>query len=130
MLLMTLAHLIRIDKLIPIIGETLGNTGAMWFICLVIIAEVFALPYLLQMKLSPLLRVKSGLMVILVPLAWTCFTIWAHGNGHSTGQFSSYLSSPSSWWLIVLNLAWLAASYWTLRVLSFDKAFAALRKKR
>ena len=130
MLVMALLHLIRIDKLIPIIGETLSETGSTWFVALIVIAEVFALPYLLRMKLSPGFRIVSGLLVVIVPLVWTCFTIWSLGSGHSTGQFSSYISTTASWWLIILNTAWLAASYWALWLSNFDKCFATLRKKQ
>lgn len=129
MLLMALLHLIRIDKLIPIVGETLSESGATWFVALLVIIEVFALPYLLRMKVSPAFRIVSGLWVIVVPLVWTCYTIWALGNGHSTGQFSSYVSTPASWWLVVLNVAWLGASYWALWLSNFDKCFTVLRKK-
>ncbi len=127
---MALGHLIRIDTLIPVVGQILGDVSATWFVVITVIGEVFALPYLLRMKLSPAFRIKSGLWVLLVPLMWTCYTIWALGNGHSTGQFSSYVSTPASWWLLVLNLAWLGASYWVLVISNFDKSFAVLRKKR
>ena len=130
MLAFALLHLIRIDKLIPVITEVLGEAGATWFVVIAVLGEVFALPYLLRMKLSPAFRIKSGLWVLLVPLMWTCLSIWALGNGHSTGQFSSYISLPASWWLIALNLLWLGVSYWVLWLSNFDKCFAALRKKR
>lgn len=130
MLVMALLHLIRIDKLIPVVSEVIGESGATWFVALIVILEVFALPYLVRMKLSPGFRITSGLWVVIVPLAWTCYTIWALGNAHSTGQFSSYVSTPASWWLVALNVAWLTASYWALWLSNFDKCFSALRKKR
>lgn len=130
MLIMALLHLVRIDKLIPAMADTLGDNGAAWFVALIVIGEVLALPYLLRMKLSPGFRFVSGLLVVLVPLAWTCLTIWALGSEHSTGQFGSYVSTPATWWSVVLNFAWLAASDWALWLSNFDKCFAALRKKR
>lgn len=123
-----LAHLVRIDKLIPTIGGILTPVGASWFVVLVVIVEVFALPYLLQLRLSPLMRVVSGAFVVLAPLAWTCLAIWTAGSGHSTGQFSSYISTPGSWWLIIFNLAWLSVSYWVLWLSNYDKAFAQLKR--
>jgi len=126
-LIFVLVHLIRIDKLIPVVAETLGTTGATWFVSLIVIMEVFALPFLLRLRLSPLFRIMSGLFVVLVPLIWTCFTIWAINNGHSTGQFSSYVSTPSSWWLIILDLLWLVISYWTLWLLNYERAFKDLK---
>lgn len=127
---MALLHLVRIDNLIPVIEQTLGEIGAPWFVAVVVIVEVFSLPYLLQMKLSPLFRIMSGLFVVLAPLMWTCLAIWAYGNDHSTGQLSSYVSLVSSWWLVALNLAWLGVGYWALWLSNFDTCFSALRKKR
>lgn len=129
-ILFAVAHLIRIDKLIPVVAESLSGMGATWFVALVVIAEVFAVPYLLQLRLSPLMRVISGLLVVLAPLAWTCFTIWAWGNDNSTGQFTSYVSTPASWWVIVLDIVWLGASYWALWLSNFDKACRVLKKTK
>ena len=130
MLLMVLLHLVRIDKLIPTVAQTMGDQGATWFVTGIVILEVFALPYLLRLKVSPGFRLISGLWVVIVPLAWTCYSIWALGNGHSTGQLSSYIATPGTWWLIALNLAWLAVSYWALWLSNFNACFAALRKMR
>ena len=126
-----LLHLIRIDKLIPTIAKVLpGGAGAAEiFVALVVVAEVFALPLLLGLKISPLARFCGGLLVVLVPLAWTCLSIWALGNPNPLGQFSSYSHISSNLPIVLFNLAWLAASYWTLRVLSFDKVFQRLNKK-
>lgn len=129
MIVFAIVHLIRIDKLIPTISEILGSTGASWFVVLVVISEVFALPYLLRLRVSPLMRIVSGGLVVLVPLIWTCLTIWALGNSHSTGQFSSYVPTPATWWLVALNVVWLAVSYWSLWLSNFDKAFAGIKRK-
>lgn len=126
-----LLHLVRIDKLIPTIAAVLpGGAGAAEiFVALIVVAEVFALPFLLGLKISPLARFCGGLLVVLVPLAWTCLSIWALGNPNPLGQFSSYSHVSSNLLIVLFNLAWLAASYWALHVLSFDKVFQSLNKK-
>lgn len=129
-LVMTLLHLVRFDKLIPIIDIVLPGdmTWAVAFSCVVVTMEVFALPFLLRMKLSPLARVCGGLCAVLAPLAWTCLTIWALGDFTTTGQFSSYVDITPNWWLLIANYVWLGASYWVLWLLSFDKPFPKLNK--
>lgn len=127
-----LLHLVRIDKLIPVIAQVLpgGPGAAEIFVACIVVAEVFALPFLLGLTMSPLARFCGGLLVVLVPLAWTCLSIWALGNPNSLGEFSSYSHLPSNLAIILLNLAWLAASYWALHVLSFDKVFQRLSSKK
>lgn len=129
MVAMLLLHLVRIDTLIPVIAGIVPATAAAWFVTLIVIIELLALPYLLRIKLSPLFRVISGALVVAAPLIWLCFTIWAYGAESSTGQFSSYVQTPGSWWLIVLNMAWLAGSYWLLWLLRFDESVRSLRKR-
>jgi hypothetical protein len=130
MLVMALLHLIRIDKLIPLIDTALpGDVGyAVAFICTVAAIEVFSIPFLLGMKLSPLARIFGGLFVVLVPLIWTCLTIWTLGKYETTGQFSSYLNVHSDGLLLFGNAVWLLVSYWTLYLFSYDKTFKQLSK--
>jgi hypothetical protein len=126
-----LLHLVRIDKLIPVIAAVFpGGAGAAEiFVACIVVAEVFALPFLLGLSISPLARFFSGLFVVLVPLAWTCLSIWALGNPNPLGEFSSYSHALSSLPIVLFNLVWLTASYWSLHVLSFDKVFQRLNKK-
>jgi hypothetical protein len=126
-----LLHLVRIDKLIPVVAEIFpGGAGAAEiFVALIVTAEVFALPFLLSLTVSPLARIFSGAFVVLVPLAWTCLSIWALGNPNPLGEFSSYSHAVSSLPIVALNLVWLAAGYWSLRVLAYDKSFQRLNKR-
>lgn len=132
MLVMALLHLIRIDKLLPIIDDILPGS-VMWgvlFVCLIVVVEVFALPFLLGMKLSPLARIFSGFFAVLAPLGWTCLTIWTIGDYETTGQFSSYVDVMPGWGLLMLNYLWLALSYWSLWLLGYDKSFKQLSRRR
>lgn len=130
MLVMALLHLIRIDKLIPVIDTALPGdmSFAVAFICIVATVEVFALPFLLGLKLSPLARVFGGLFVVLAPLVWTCVSIWTVGKDIPTGQLSSYIDAPSNWLLLAGNVVWLLVSFWLLWLANYDKSFRRLSK--
>lgn len=118
-----LLHLFRIDTLIPLLDNALpgGNTSASLIAVAIVVIEVFAVPFLLRMKLSPLMHLKSGLNAVLAPLAWLLICIWTYGHGVSTAEFGEFLNAPSSIPLIMLNVAWLGFNLWTLWLLGFSK---------
>lgn len=121
--LFAVVHLIRIDTLVPRIQEIVPG-GAGWgsvLVILIVMAEVFAVPFALRMKLSPAAHIMSGFQIIFAPLLWLLITIWAFGTDFSTGQFTSFLHTPSSGWLIAFNLAWLAFGFSTLWALGYNR---------
>ena len=127
-----LIHLFRIDTWLPILDKALpgGELAASLAGALIVIAEVLAIPFLLRMRLSPLMRLKSGFAVALVPLVWLLITLWGLGFNYSTGQFGEFLPVRGSWALIGLNAVWLAFNLWTLWQLGYDQATKNLRKQR
>lgn len=122
LMLFAIIHLFRIDKLIPAVeGALSGNLGlTLCFVVVVILAEVFALPFLFRMKLSPLAQIVSGFLVILAPLLWSLLSLWTYGEDVSTGQLGSFINTPSTWWLIALNLIWLSFNFYTLWALGYN----------
>lgn len=130
MLGFALLHLFRIDQLIPLLGDALsiGFGVAAFVTALVVIAEVFALPYLMMMRLSPLGHAVSGMLVLIVPLFWSLVSIWTLGSDISTGQLSKFAHIESNGWSVLLNLMWLAASYGLLWLRNYDKTWGRLRK--
>lgn len=121
--LFAVLHLIRIDTLVPLLQEIVpGSAGWGSALAVVIVmAEVFALPFALRMKLSPAAHIMSGFQVIFAPLLWLMVTIWAFGTDLSTGQLTSFIHTPSSAWLILFNLAWLAFGFYTLWTLGYNR---------
>lgn len=115
-------HLFRIDTLIPVVDATIasGIGLAVIFVVMVIVAEVFSIPFLFRMKLSPLAHLLSGFFAILAPLMWTLLTIWAYSVDGQTGQLNSIVETPATWWLIALNVAWLAFNYLTIWTLGYN----------
>lgn len=117
-----IVHLFRIDTLVDIVDQLLsgGATAAGWFVVVVVLAEVFALPFLLRMKLSPAAHIVSGFNTILAPLMWTLFAIWSYGSTLSIGQFGELIELSSTWYVIALNFVWLGFNFYTLWALGYN----------
>ncbi len=115
-------HMFRIDTLLPIIDRALpgGSTTAIIFVIAVILAEIFALPFLMRMKLSPLAHFKSGFLAVLAPLLWLLVSVWSLGMEYSTGQFGQFASTPSTWPLVLANFAWLTFVFFALWTLGYN----------
>ena len=84
----------------------------------VITLEVFAVPFLFRLSLSPAARFVSALFALLLPLAWTVLTVHAFLAGVSprnAGYFGEFLPVHVGALALVLDLLWATAV-----VLSFD----------
>lgn len=120
--LLAVIHLFRIDTLVPIVDEVLpGGTGvASLFIVIVVLAEVFAIPFLLRMKLSPLAHVFSGFLAILAPLMWTLLAVWSFTTDLSIGIFGGFIDVPATWYVITLCFIWLSFNFYALWALGYN----------
>ena len=123
LVVMGLVHLFRIDTLLPILDEVLsGGNGVATFIGLVIIlSEIFAIPFALRMKLSPLAHIKSGALLVLAPLWWVLIDIWSFGLADNTGQLGQFAQVPANIPVLLINLVWVAFSYYTLYTLGYNQ---------
>lgn len=121
--LFAILHLVRVDLLVPALDKTIpgGSGWAGVIVFLIIMAEVFAIPFAIRLKLSTLAHIMSGFQIIFAPLLWCLVTIWAYGTDVSTAQFTSFVSTPSSIWLIILNLAWLTFGFYALWTLGYNR---------
>lgn len=70
---------------------------------LLIMLEVFSLPFLLQMRLSPLARLCSAACLLLVPVAWSVVTLTRNDT-----MFMYYALAD------MLFILWAAVSFWEL----------------
>lgn len=122
MVAFALIHLFRIDTLVPIVQQALPFADSVdaFLVALLVIAEVFAIPSLLMMRLSPLARIVSGLFAIAAPLFWLLTAMWTAGGGMSTGLLGEFAAVPSNGLLIALLAMWLTGNYLTLWLLGFD----------
>ena len=122
LVVLAIIHLFRIDTFIPIINTIFPGRSSLpgMFVFVVIMAEVFAIPFLLRMKLSPLAHITSGFLAILAPLMWSLLSIWAFGLSYSTGELGEFVALKSTWWLVALNLIWLSFNFFTLWALGYN----------
>ena len=76
---MVLAQLFAFEKLVPLFQGMAfpggAGTGSL-LICLIVFYEVFSVPFLLRMPLSPLMRWVSMVFSLLVPLMWLGVALW------------------------------------------------------
>lgn len=117
-----LVHLYRIDTFIPILNDALpgGSLAASFVALLIVLSEIFAVPFALRMRLSPLAQLVSGALLVVAPLWWVLIAFWTLGISAMTGQFGEFLSAPSSVWLVLLNAIWVVFSYRTLTALGYS----------
>ena len=121
--LFAIVHMFRIDTLVPLLDEVVpgGSGWASTLAVMIVLAEVFALPFALRMKLSPLAHILSGYLLMLAPLLWLLISIWAAGTGSSTGQLGEFVHLPSSTGLVLFNAAWLGFAFYTLYALGYNR---------
>lgn len=127
-----LVHLIRIDSLVQIVGDGLASSAlvASLVVIFTLLAEVFAVPFLLRMKLSPLAHLVSGFQAVFAPLMWLLISIWLLGTPYSTGQLGQFVATPSSVPLVLANLAWLSLAFVTLWALGYNRLSMVSKKKK
>lgn len=120
---MAITHLFRIDTFLPILDAVLpGNSlmaTAIGFI--IVLSEVFAIPFALRMKLSPLAHLLSGALLVLAPLWWLLITIWGYGLVETTGQLGQFANTPGDLTVLLLNGVWTMLSYGTLYALGYNQ---------
>ncbi len=115
-------HMFRIDTFVPIIDNVIpASTGwAGTIVVLIVLAEVFALPFLLRTKLSTLAQIVSGYFAVLAPLLWLLITLWAYDTSYSTGQLGQFVHVPGSGMSILVNVVWLTFVFYTLWALGYN----------
>lgn len=90
---------------------------------LIVVGEVFSLPYLLRMRVSSLMRIFSMVCGWAVALIWLTVSLWLVSTVNavpSLGLFGGLLDVEPGWWavffslsLVILN-AWIAWGMWPL----------------
>lgn len=124
LLVMLLSQLATFDKFVPILNDYNLNGGLLMTQLTavgIVISELFALPFLWRMKLSPLARFCSSLLGFAIVLFWLSLGIVGIARAKqldNTGLFGSLLHLQSSILLTAIALILLlliTASYLVLR---------------
>lgn len=123
LIVMAIVHLFRIDTFLPILDTYLpgGGVAAGFMGLVIILSEVFAIPFALRMKLSPLAHIVSGALLALAPLWWLLIDIWMYGLTDGTGQLGGFVVVPATAGVLLLNLIWVAFNYFTLYTLGYNR---------
>ena len=98
-------QLVMFDDFAPALGSYIGTgvTSEVTLLATVLIGmQVFAVPFLVRLWLSPLARLASAGLAFLTPLAWT--TVALAGKGLNRSYFG----------LAVLVFLWGGVSFWVL----------------
>ena len=126
---MAVAQLFEYEDFVPLLqsfGLAGGESAAMVCAGVIVIAEVFALPFLLRMYVSPLMRVLSMVLGWLVAAIWTYILVvltFSVNAVTDTGMLGTAVTVPSGWWnlgyavVLIVLAGWSSWGLWpgTLR---------------
>lgn len=104
-----------------------GDLTANLLGAVLVIAEVMALPFLLGMSLSPLMRVVSMVFSWIVPIAWLKMALWlimTVNAVNNIGYMGTVVKLAPGWWAVFFSLsicslaAWASWGMWPLSKLN------------
>jgi len=92
-----------------------GDTKAYFSATLLVIAEVFAIPFLLGMRLSVAMRFLSMFFGWLVAFMWLVISVWVNVNSVSVenvGFLGTVVTLNPGWWAFCVSLVLACLSAW------------------
>lgn len=117
---MAVTQLFSFEKFIPII-ETYqlpgGHATAVMIASIIVICEVFALPFILRMKISPLMRIASMICGVLVAGVWLgliFWTVFADTTVQFTGFFGTRIVISLTGYSVIYPMLLLLLAGWSI----------------
>ncbi len=107
---MVFLQLFAFEKFIPLLDQYDlwgGMDTATIAAALIVTVEVLALPFLLRMTLSPLMRWLSLVCSLAIAGAWlklSLLALWTDNIVQNSGMFGSKLAFPAGWPAVLLSL--------------------------
>jgi hypothetical protein len=126
LVIFVLCQLFKFDEFLELLASFSlpgGLTTARLLGSVVVVSEVLALPFLLRLKLSPLMRIISMILGWLVPAIWLFFALWLNLTPNSIsniGFLGVILDLIPGWWTVFISVAlgilaaWASWSMWPL----------------
>ena len=111
LVIMAVAQLFTYEEFIPLIASynlPLGETATYLIVPLLIVCEVFALPFLLRMSLSPAFRFVSMLCGWLVAAGWFLITLWVVSTAQpveTIGFIGTVGMLIPGWWAVLFSFS-------------------------
>jgi hypothetical protein len=129
LVIFALSQLFSFDKFLDLIESFWlpgGRPASNFVAAFVVVAEIFALPFLFRMKLSPLMRIISMVLSWLVPLIWLKLSLWLLLTTNAvtnTGLLGADIQLMPGWWTVLISLslgilaAWSSWGLWAKNLL-------------
>jgi hypothetical protein len=114
-----LAQLFSFDDFLGLIESFWlpGGAPAAYFLAaFIVIAEVFTLPFLLQMRVSGMFRFVSMVLGWVVPAIWLILCIWLLSTTNAVdniGFLGTVVMLAPGWWAVLFSLALGVLAMWT-----------------
>jgi hypothetical protein len=127
LVVMALCQLFNFDDFVALLnsfwmpgGRAVANlAGGVMVVC-----EVFALPFLLGMRLSKLMRIISMVLGWLVPIGWLKLTLWlclTVNAVSNVGFLGTVVELAPGWWAVFVSIAlgtlaaWASWGMWPIK---------------
>ena len=127
LIVLVLCQLFTFDKFLTLLQGFAfpgGDVTAHLVGSLIVVSEVFALPFLLELNLSPLMRVVSMVFGWIVPLIWFKLALWlifSVTTVTNTGLLGTVVDIVPGWWMVYISVAlgmmaaWASWGLWPLK---------------
>lgn len=120
LIVLALSQLFAFEKFVPLVESFWlpgGKPAAYLVASLIGVSEVFALPFLLGMRLSPAMRSISAALAVLAPALWLYIALWLNLTTNAVsniGILGTSLPLPVGWWAVFLVAALLILAIWVV----------------
>ncbi len=111
LVIFVLAQLFTFDEFTILLTEFNFPGGAPFaqlVAVVIVVSEVFALPFLLELSLSPLMRIVSMILGWAVPIIWIKLAFWLIFSATTVtniGYFGTVISLIPGWWAVFFGIA-------------------------
>ncbi len=118
LVIMAVAQLYTFEEfivLVPSFNLPVGDALAAAIAPLIVTAEVFALPFLLRMAVSPAFRWFSMFLGWLVAALWLLITTWVVGTHQlveTVGFIGTVVDLMPGWWAVCISLSFAVLAAW------------------
>ncbi|MDB5162743.1 MAG: rane protein of unknown function [Candidatus Saccharibacteria bacterium] len=119
LVLMAVAQLFTFEDFLPFIQSLnlpLSDNGVYSVAPILIFAEIFAVPFLLRMRLSPAFRFVSMLLGWLAVGIWLFISVWilvANVDVETIGFLGTVVDLTPGWWAVFISLALGVLAAWS-----------------
>jgi hypothetical protein len=119
LIILAVTQLFTFDRFLELIvsfGLPLGDRFAYFLGALIVTVEIFALPFLLRMPLSPAFRWFSIGCGWLVALIWLKISLWlvlSDSLVENVGYLGTLVNLMPGWWAVFISLALATLAVWS-----------------